>query len=268
MVFKRSKILKLNIDADVVVYIIASALDNKTYEYRGEEYGSIKEIKEIHGTSFERGAVVAKIDPAPLDVLHTRLTKFTEGIVDDSFCSDYQLYLSGKGNFRYKTATIWPYKANRDPSNKPFHYDHAREFLVSMGAEVSQDMEADDLLGLNQTDDTTIATIDKDLMVVPGNHYNINSKKSIVVSLVEANRNFFSQVLTGDTVDNIPGLFGVGAKAAVVKRVQKMESAEEMFAEVYGEYLKRFGSYAEQFMKENMELLWILQTREMPWYEQ
>ena len=40
------------------------------------------------------------------------------------------------------------------------------------GAQVIDGMEADDALALAQTDKTAIATIDKDLLMVVGRHYN------------------------------------------------------------------------------------------------
>ena len=61
-----------------------------------------------------------------------------------------------------------------------------------------------------------IATLDKDLDGVPGWHYVWKGKREGVfyVTETEADRFFYTQMLTGDATDNIPGLFKmVGVKA-------------------------------------------------------
>jgi hypothetical protein len=75
-------------------------------------------------------------------------------------------------------------------------------------------MEADDLLGINQTKDTIICTIDKDLRQVPGQHYNFVKDEIFTVNLQEGLLWFYTQMLTGDASDNISGIRGIGLKKA------------------------------------------------------
>ena len=80
--------------------------------------------------------------------------------------TEYKAYLTGPDNFR---KTIYPeYKANRT-APKPIHLNALREYaLEKMGAEMAPDtLEADDALGINQTDDTMIVSLDKDLLMIP-----------------------------------------------------------------------------------------------------
>ncbi len=257
--------MKLLIDGDMLVYSIASIHDNKRYLYRGEEYKLIKELPK----GYVKEALETTKRPSSIAKVHKAVDKKLEFILDSLIAEESQVYLSGKSNFRYKTATILPYKGTRTPE-KPFHYDTIRNYLASMGAIITEGSEADDYLGLAQVeeegpDQTCICTDDKDLNVVPGLHYNITKNLEFNVSLVEADRYFYKQVLTGDSTDNIPGLYNVGAKSAACKSIDTMENEWDMFDLVIAEYRKRFGSYAVQFMKENMQLLWILQKRVAYW---
>jgi len=127
-------------------------------------------------------------------------------------------------------------------------------------------MEADDLIGLSHNpEEDLICTLDKDLNCIPGLHYNWITGTCRYITEVEANRFFYSQVLIGDDTDNIPGLYGVGAKSKLVESVWGCEKEEDMLSLVAEEYRKRFGSYWKQFFLENCKLLWILQPRHSLW---
>lgn len=128
---------------------------------------------------------------------------------------------------------IWDkYKANR-PKERPeivgklktwamVHY--AQDLLVRDG------FEADDLLGLSQdiNGGTIICSSDKDLNQIPGRHYDwkrsvifgddgtLVDERQFTVTPEEAERFFWSQVLTGDPSDGYPGVPGIGPKKATV----------------------------------------------------
>ena len=75
--------------------------------------------------------------------------------------------------------------------------------------------EADDQLSIRcALKGDTIATIDKDLNNTAGWHYNWQKDDLYCVGKIEADRNFYRQLLVGDSTDNIPGLFRItGTKA-------------------------------------------------------
>lgn len=256
---------KANVDADLIVYQVGSACDGKWWEYQGVKYdkkGMLnKKLKQdgIENTDH----ILEGRTPESWEDTKKSLVSVVEDVLDNFEC-EYTLHLSGKGNFRYKYATILPYKGNR-VGEKPFHYDAIRQFLVNnYSAKVSVGMEADDAIGLATNEESIVATRDKDLDCIPGLHFNWEKDEWYTVDEIEGYRNFFKQLLIGDSTDNILGLYNVGAKSAVVQRVLKAESLEELEREVYPEYTKRFGSYAPQFLRENAILLWILQNRKNP----
>lgn len=129
-------------------------------------------------------------------------------IIKQTKADDYRIFLSGSDNFRYEISK--DYKSNR-PKDKPKYYYELRDYLIgNWGAEVSRGCEADDMCGMNQTEDTILAGEDKDLKTIPGWHYRIgkkwNDNRMEFITEEEAARNFYTQCLTGDAIDNIPGL--------------------------------------------------------------
>lgn len=130
------------------------------------------------------------------------------------------VYLTGKGNFRERIATVKPYKGNRDASHKPALYEEIRQYLIDHhDAIVVDGIEADDAVAIacwDNPSDTCICTIDKDLDQVPGYHYNYGGSEHAwyMVDPDEADRFFYKQILMGDVTDNICGCYQIGKRAA------------------------------------------------------
>jgi hypothetical protein len=130
------------------------------------------------------------------------------------------MWLSGGKNYRDKIATVRPYKGNRDPLHKPYHYAAIREYLRDYhGAFITNGIEADDAISISARahkglDRIVIATIDKDLDQIPGYHYNYMQKVHYAVTRSEAEEFFVQQILSGDPTDNIVGCWKCGPAAA------------------------------------------------------
>ena len=133
---------------------------------------------------------------------------------------DFEFYITGKGepNFREAIAVTQPYKGNRKNNKPPQHMKALRSRLIDFWqAEAALGEEADDLISKRMTelgDECICVSIDKDLDTVQGWHYNFRKEHRYYVDADEALYNFYIQVLMGDRVDNIQGVFGVGAKKA------------------------------------------------------
>lgn len=254
------------LDLDITVYQIASATNGNHYMYKGQRYDMKKELNAVLKEEGVTDTKVEKLsDPEPWSKVKKTLVSYMEGLIGLLDC-EYRGFLSGKSNFRYKIATILPYKGNRINVEKPYHYDSCRQFLTdNYKAELSVGEEADDAIGKAANGDHIIVTIDKDLDMIPGKHYNPDKDKWYEISEHEGIVKFYQQLLTGDKgTDNIPGLFGVGESSALLKNVAKLETEEDMVAYVYDQYFKRFGSYATLFMVENAQLLWIRRVDKEP----
>lgn len=143
-----------------------------------------------------------------------RLRKWISDMLAVSKCTDFRMFFNGDNNFRYDLATIQPYKGNRDPDAKPHYLQDIKDYISNSYHVESVDyLESDDLLSIYQDRNdgsTIIATQDKDLSMVPGWRLFTNTMKIRLLEEEECRYNFYSQILTGDSVDNIPGLFRVG----------------------------------------------------------
>jgi hypothetical protein len=150
----------------------------------------------------------------PLQAINT-LKLSLNGIVKGSGCKAFKVVLSGKDNFREQVATIQKYKGNRDGSEKPYHWQLLRDWLAEKSYTIiSEGEEADDVLSKAMMQGHVGCTIDKDLNNTPGDHYNFNKQEKYHVTEEEAMHNFYTQCLTGDTADHIPGVKGIGPAKA------------------------------------------------------
>lgn len=152
--------------------------------------------------------------------------------------------------------------------------------LANYECVVAEGMEADDLLSVDQYArieqlDTIICSRDKDLRITPGMHYGWEcgrqaqfgpvrvtevgsielkgGKKLIGTGLAF----FYSQVITGDTVDNIPGLSGKGPIAAY-ESLHDATSEAELFERVSKLYSNKYGEEWRREMNEQCQLLWMI----------
>lgn len=172
-----------------------------------------------------------------------RMNETIQRILDAINARNFTIYLSdSKNNFRLN---LFPaYKANRTQP-KPIHLEYLQNVLLNdWKAEVAFDEEADDALGINQKQDhsTCICSIDKDLLQIPGLHYNWVTGKSKVVTELGGLSCFYAQLLTGDSTDNVcvatklscPGIGPVKAEALL----EGCNTEEEMFQQVCKAYYK------------------------------
>lgn len=157
------------------------------------------------------------------------------------------LVFSDRVSFRYG---VWPqYKANRKKYRKPAGYRQLVDWVDKAGSargwEVVRlpDVEGDDVLGILYEEGDVIASIDKDMLTLPGLHLRDGEVQE--VSRLEADRNFYGQVLTGDTSDNYPGCPGVGAVGAQ-KLLAGCAAEMQMWEEVLKAYEKK--GYGEAYV--------------------
>lgn len=219
-----------------------SLLDGDIYVYRA---GFACQDKD------EEGEVVAEPLPFALHTVKMMLEKTLSSTMADSF----QIFLTGKDNFRNKVDPL--YKISRKDSPKPVHYDAIREYMINnWQAEVIDGMEADDALGLAQDSTTTICSIDKDLLMVEGSHYNFVKDEWSYTDAEYGTFLFYKQMLTGDNTDDIPGIYGLGDKKASAL----LEQSDDWDGLVYERYKEFFKDKALKRMKQNALLLWIKQA--------
>jgi 5'-3' exonuclease len=192
------------------------------------------------------------------EVLSTLACRF-----GDSDVVPYQVFLTGKTNFRNDVAVSHEYKANRKDRVKPTHVDTIRKYLIEeWEAIVSDNEEADDLIAIwasDYGDSSCIVSIDKDFDQVPGWHYNFVKKELYYVNASDAMRFLYEQILTGDRVDNIIGLDGIGPVKA--KRALEDCTTER---EMYDKCVEMYGGDEERVI-ENARLCFLRRVPEQLW---
>jgi hypothetical protein len=192
----------------------------------------------------------------PEKVAIAKAAEFLEDLVFTfANADDCEGYLTGKDNYRHEIAKTAPYKANR-VAEKPKHLGIIREYMISAWAfSVQEKQEADDAISIRAyalgEEDYIICSIDKDLDNVRGWHYNFGKNERYFVKEEDAIKNFYRQVLTGDRVDNVPGLAGIGPKKAE-KILQDCCTEEELYKAVLEAYKGDVSLLTEQ-----AQLLWL-----------
>ena len=113
-----------------------------------------------------------------------------------------------------------PYKGNRPP--KPEWYIQIAPIIENRlvlywgFVDTPAGYEADDLVAslMSYFDDKETKAVccgtDKDLLQIPGEHYNIKKKTFQYIPYAEAHFNLWKQVLMGDNTDGIPGIPSIG----------------------------------------------------------
>jgi hypothetical protein len=175
----------------------------------------------------------------------------------------FLMAVKGPGNYRDE---MYPeYKANRkkNPEHQNLFVPKLREELVSVNLAIASfGRETDDLLriwsqeAIAAGDRFIIATIDKDLDMIPGKHYHL--KKSILYTSTEkfSTRFFYEQLLKGDPTDNIPGIPGVGPKKAEAF-LEPYDTEQEFQAAVIDAYKTAFENDWEGQLLANGKLLYL-----------
>lgn len=225
------------IDCDIIAYRVAASCEKRDKE------GNLLSLE-------------------PQDIAIARTDKQMREILEATGASTYKGFLSGENNFRLE---IDPqYKANRLLVVKPTWLQMLREFLVvEWKASVTNGYEADDALGIAQTEESVICSIDKDLLQVPGKHYqweisgNVKGKPWVREAIwydidpIMAYRNFYGSSLIGDTADNIVGVSGIGPVRAA-KHLELGDTPRSMF-----DICRTLYADDQRYFR-NLKLLWVL----------
>lgn len=238
------------IDGDPLVYRIGFAVEERTYAivYQLDGKSPMQHLvfKDGHDKNkWKRENPDVIIHDESVEVTHAPLShalqqvkrslqETREAVRAHFHLDDVEIHiiLSGPGNFRVEYSTIREYKGNRKETHKPHWYQQIRNYMTQeFGAVVVEGREADDELSIRQHqhsmdgEKSIICTIDKDLDMVPGWHYDYVRHVFYTIDETDGELWFWTQVLAGDLTDNIPGCPGYGVKTAqkaVAKQFEKV----------------------------------------------
>ena len=156
------------------------------------------------------------------------------------------------------------YKSKRVGTRKPVCYLPSREYISEKyDSTMSKWLEADDLLGILCTqspEDTCIVSADKDLLTIPGKHWDFQTEQIFDLSESMAERNFLMQTLTGDSVDGYSGCAGIGKVSAsrIMDDIDKKE--KNRWAGVVKTYKEK--GYSKEDVITQARMAYILQREQ------
>ena len=185
---------KVLIDGDILIYRIA-AVSEENVEFSDEVIAAWVDI------SLAKQLVDAAIHK----------------IIDQTKSDDAVICLTDKTNWR--KSILDTYKANRIGIRKPVAISPLRQYLEkTRRCENWYSLEADDVLGILLTEPVGERRImfsqDKDLLQIPGLHWDHKLNKIVTITEADGDRQHWLQMLTGDTTDNYFGVPGIGPKRA------------------------------------------------------
>ena len=146
------------------------------------------------------------------------IPKFYQKLLEATECDSGLLCFScdKEENFRYQVLPT--YKHNRQDREKPTLYYDVKQYLMNhFDTKIKPTIEADDIMGIMATlhpEKYVIASFDKDLRQIPGEHYDWVKEDYYTITEVEADYWFYTQILIGDPCDGYKGCPGIGKKKA------------------------------------------------------
>ena len=191
-----------------------------------------------------------------LDEAIYRATDSLHRILNYLAPDEYRIFLGGTENFRKVLCS--DYKSNRTKAD-PVYLGDVRSLLVGeWGAEVCAGYEGDDGIGIAAQGSFIIAAYDKDLRQIPGWHYDFTKSLLFEVDPESAVRNFYTQMLVGDSSDHVSGVPGIGTVRA--GRILDNVLPSEMESVVHDCYRSFYGSSREYI--QSSHLLYVLRHKE------
>jgi hypothetical protein len=227
---------------------------------------------------YEFGFGFEKVDSFPL--VERAIDNFHQKLFDKFGTRNFEGFLNGTGNFRETTAVTHTYKGNRK-SAKPKWYKNIKEYLFHCYSPTIIDgAESDDgmSIAITQNPNSICCSRDKDLRTTSGWHYSWGTKTTKEKPLewiselgylhyVERSNGspqlqgggkmfLYSQALTGDKVDNIIGVEGIGNKGAF-QLLKNTKTEKQMYDAVLKAYEEKEENPVER-LHENMNLLYMI----------
>lgn len=252
--------MHLVIDADTAVYRAAFSAERTYYAVTLRDQVLLSDVSYAEAKAkadVTAGAVVYKRSevkplPAAIDALDNQLSWITSQVSARHNVKKRTLLLTGSSNFRDRLAALARYKFNRVETAKPRWYGLLRKYLVDeLGAEIVHWYEADDKAAMLMTADpanTLIASIDKDLLQVPGRHF-IPERGFMHVSERAGMLRFYAQALSGDAADGIPGCWRVGkakAKKTILAAAEHVTDGPKLERALWQAVLSRYHESLER----------------------
>lgn len=264
--------MKVLLDGDVLTYKAGFIAESKLfYVFNDDEDKNQMFLRKKDALDYMEVVPDCRLEEElvvqPVTLCYGAVNAMIKSILSACGTEDYIVYLTDtklEANFRSKIAKS--YKANRKKSKKPTHYEAIRKYIFKKHPTIMvSGQEADDAMGIEQCrtdEETIIASIDKDMMMIPGEHINLATLERITsrdVGELRLSKStlkgtgfkwFCAQLLLGDVVDNIQGINGYGP-VKVLKLLGNCGTIKECWDKINSVYSDK------DALVMNSHLLWI-----------
>lgn len=171
-----------------------------------------------------------------------RFETIMDTIIEDAldahkYSGDFMVTFCFSAHMNFRHHILPTYKANRVGKRKPVGYKALVSWVKEEYDSVTRaTLEADDCMGILATtptyrDNCIIISGDKDLLCIPGYHWDFIRKEYSYSSDEDAMRHFYMQTLMGDSTDGYSGCPKVGKVTA--KRILDKDCSWDAVKEAY-----------------------------------
>ena len=180
----------------------------------------------------------------PLDLIKHDVDSLISHIILETKAKEY-LGFVGKGR-GFRKVEFSDYKGNREDVIRPPYLDEVKQYMIDKWEFISvEEFEPDDAVCIlkKKYPESIISAIDKDVLNnIEGKHYNYKKREWVTTSLIEADRHFWTQMISGDSADGIKGIPGKGKSFA--SKLFEKELGNKTYSEiVLKEYILYYGEY-------------------------
>lgn len=213
------------LDADYLKYVFCSRMQKK-----------------LDGTNYLHTDRSLVFDEVSDNVLYEVLEKINDPIL---FCFSGKSY----NTFRYHLAVEKEYKGNRkkeelyEGADNDSH-NFMEKVIHKYNTLLFNDLEADDIVSVLQDNNNTyIVSKDKDLMQIPGFHYDWIKNQIYEVTNEQAMSHLAKQLIMGDSTDAISGIDGMGPKRTEEFIMSLGPDVKKYIPAILDLYCKKYGLF-------------------------
>jgi 5'-3' exonuclease len=180
------------------------------------------------------------------ELVQEKCKSMLQYILTTTRATHYLGSFSSSKSFRNEEYKVAPYKGTRpDKPDWVIEWQDVIKcyFVEELGFIIPVNLEADDIMSMaaeilaSNGDEFIVCSPDKDLRQIAGNHFDYKKNELISIRQSESVINFWSQMLTGDSTDNVIGIPGIGeVKAKAILTAPGDQDSEERVVRSYQKY--------------------------------
>lgn len=205
-----------------------------------------------------------------------RFRHFMKHTLDCTYSEEYSIAIGdSKSNWRldiHPEYKLQKARTNTNDKRAPYIQDLRMWAVEEYSAHYCQGYEADDAIRTWATrlgeGNYIVCSVDKDLNLIPGHHFDPKTqdpeKRFWYMDPVKSAMFFWEQMLTGDSIDNIPGIRGIGPKKAE-QILAGCETEQECKEAVVQQYDLKYGEEGYDQLLFNGQLLHIWRWKGDNW---